>query len=93
MIAFVMGRGGGKVGVGGMVMELSDSSVRALWHGHLLISSMFALPYWISNRPENGIFYHQTLFNFCRRCWLAKVSCETMACSTIGQRKLEMREP
>jgi hypothetical protein len=38
MIAFVMGRGGGKVGVGCKVMELSDSSVRALWHGLLLIS-------------------------------------------------------
>jgi hypothetical protein len=44
MISFVMGRGSGKVSVGGKVMELSNSSVRALWHGLLLISSMFALP-------------------------------------------------
>jgi hypothetical protein len=34
MISFVMGRGGGKVGMGCKVMELSDASVRALGHGH-----------------------------------------------------------
>jgi hypothetical protein len=61
MISFVMGRGSGKVSVGGKVMELSNSSVRALWHGLLLASSIFALPYWICNRPK-------TLLNFCRRC-------------------------
>ena len=37
MISFVMGRGGGKVGMGCKVMELSDASVRALGHGLLLI--------------------------------------------------------
>jgi hypothetical protein len=44
MIFFVMGRGGCGVGMGGKVMKLSNSRVRALWHGLLLIPSMFALP-------------------------------------------------
>jgi hypothetical protein len=38
MIFFVMGRGGCGVGMGGKVMKLSNSRVRALWHGLLLIS-------------------------------------------------------
>jgi hypothetical protein len=50
MISFVMGGGGGRVGMGGKVMELSNSSVRALWHGLLLIPSMVELPYEICSR-------------------------------------------
>jgi hypothetical protein len=43
MISFVVGCGGGKVGMGCKVMELSDACVRALWHGVLLILSMVEL--------------------------------------------------
>jgi hypothetical protein len=58
MISFAMGRGGGGVGVGGKIMELSNSSVRALWHGLLLISSMLAWPYEICNRAKRESLRH-----------------------------------
>jgi hypothetical protein len=37
MISFTVGGCRGKVGMGGKVMELGNSIVRALWHGLLLI--------------------------------------------------------
>jgi hypothetical protein len=38
VISFAVGGCRGKVGMGGKVMELGDSIVRALWHGLLLNS-------------------------------------------------------
>jgi hypothetical protein len=38
MISFAVGSCRGKVGMGGKVMELGDSIVRALWHSLLLHS-------------------------------------------------------
>jgi hypothetical protein len=37
MISLAVGRCRGRVGMGGKVMELGDSIVRALWHGHTLL--------------------------------------------------------
>jgi hypothetical protein len=54
MISFAVRGCRGKVGMGGKVMQLGDSIVRALWHGLLLISCMFALPYEICSRAKTG---------------------------------------
>jgi hypothetical protein len=37
VISFAVGGCRGKVGMGGKVMELGDSIVRALWHGQTLL--------------------------------------------------------
>jgi hypothetical protein len=37
MISFAVGGCRGRVGMGGKVMELGDSIVRALWHGQTLL--------------------------------------------------------
>jgi hypothetical protein len=55
MISFAVGGCRGKVGMGGKVMELGNSIVRALWHGLLLILSMVELPYEICSRAKTGI--------------------------------------
>jgi hypothetical protein len=68
MISFVMGRGGGKVGMGCKVMELSDSSVRALWHGLLLILSMSELPYGIlagASQAMDHVILHENESTYC----------------------------
>src|SRR5271170_3787593 len=55
MIPFTVGGCRGRVGMGGKVMELGDSIVRALWHGLLLILSMVELSYEICSRAKTGI--------------------------------------
>jgi hypothetical protein len=55
MISFAVGGCGGRVGMGCKVMELCDSIVGALWHGLLLISSMFGFRYEICSRAKTGI--------------------------------------
>jgi len=52
MISFTVGGCGRKVGMGCKVMELCDSIVGALWHGLLLIPSMFEFPYEIRSQAK-----------------------------------------
>jgi hypothetical protein len=68
MIFLVMGGGGGRVGMGGKVMELGDPSVRALWHGLLLILSMSELPYGIlagASQAMDHVILHENESTYC----------------------------
>ena len=56
MISFTVGGCRGKVGMGGKVMELGDSIVRALWHGLLLVPSMFESSHQIGSRAKAAIW-------------------------------------
>jgi hypothetical protein len=56
MISFTVRGCRGRVGMGGKVMELGDSIVRALWHGLLLVPSMFESSHQIGSRAKAAIW-------------------------------------
>jgi hypothetical protein len=56
MISFTVRGCRRTVGMGGKVMELGDSIVRALWHGLLLVPWMFESSYQIGSRAKTGIW-------------------------------------